>query len=246
MLSGHELVFALAVVLVGATVMGLVGFGLGMVISPALLLILEPQAVVIAINSLSIPMLSLVLYQTRTSIEVRAVTPLAIGGVAAVPVGVLILSSASPTILRITIGAIILALVVPLGLNIQRPLPRFPAVSPAFGFLGSMLVTGLGVGAPLVVLFLVNQRWSAHSIRSGIALYYLAVGSFATVLYIATGLYTLERLWSVLTVAPVALLGMGLGSALVRRLDDRLLRRVVLGVVVVASLALLAREISRI
>lgn len=167
--SGYELALALAVVLVGATVMGLVGFGLGMVISPALLPILEPQTVVITINSLSIPILALVLYQTRTSVNVRSVTPLAIGGVVAVPLGVLILSSASPTILRITIGAIILLLAIPIGLNIQRPLPGFSVVSPAFGFLGSMLVTGLGVGAPLVVLFLVNQRWPAHAIRPSIS-----------------------------------------------------------------------------
>ena len=239
---------ALVVVLVGATVMGLVGFGLGMVISPALLLILEPQTVVITINSLSIPILALVLYQTRTSVNVRSVsvTPLAIGGVVAVPVGVLILSSASPTILRITIGAIILLLAIPIGLNIQRPLPGFSVISSAFGFLGSMLVTGLGVGAPLVVLFLVNQRWPAHAIRPSIALYYLSIGTFATVLYGVTGLYTLERLQFVLTMVPVALVGVGLGSLLVRRLDDRLLRRVVLGVVVVASASLLVREIARI
>ena len=244
--SGLELVLALAVILVGATVMGMVGFGLGMVISPALLLILEPQSVVITINSLSIPILALVLYQTRTSVNVRTVAPLAIGGLVAVPVGVLILSSASPTILRIAIGAIILVLAIPIGLNIQRPLPGFSAISPAFGFLGSMLVTGLGVGAPLVVLFLVNQRWPAHFIRPSIALYYLAIGTFATALYSVTGLYTLERLRFVLTMIPVALVGVGLGSLLVRRLDDRLLRRIVLGVVIVASTGLLVREIARI
>jgi uncharacterized membrane protein YfcA len=61
-----------------------------------------------------------------------------------------------------------------------------------------------------------------------------------------TGLYTLERLQFVLTMVPVALVGVGLGSLLVRRLDDRLLRRVVLGVVVVASASLLVRGIARI
>ena len=61
-----------------------------------------------------------------------------------------------------------------------------------------------------------------------------------------TGLYTLERLQFVLTMVPVALVGVGPGSLLVRRLDDRLLRRVVLGVVVVASASLLVREIARI
>ena len=109
-----------------------------------------------------------------------------------------------------------------------------------------MLVTGIGVGAPLAALFLVNQRWSGSTIRHSIAIYYVVIATFAVVLYAATGLYTLERLRLVLTLAPAALVGVWLASKLVSRLDERALRHVIVVVVVAASLALLGREIARI
>ena len=163
----------------------------------------------------------------------------------AVPVGVLIISSASPGVLRITIAAIILSLAIPSALNIQRPFPRTNVVSPLFGFIGAMLVTGLGVGIPVVALFLANQRWSARVIRASIAYFYLVVATGAIILYSATGLFTLERVWLVLTLIPAALLGIGLASRLAKLMDERSLRYAILAVIVIASLALLGREIPR-
>ena len=224
MLSAPELAIALVVVLAGATVMGLVGFGIGMVISPVLLLLIEPEAVVITINGLSILLLILVALQTRgEAIPMRTVAPMTAAGLMAVPVGVLILSAASPGVLRITIAGVILTLAIPSALNVRYPLPRAGLVSPVFGFLGSMLVTGLGVGVPLVALFLVTQRWSGRVIRRSIAVYYLVVALGAMVLYGATGLLTIERVLVMLSLAPAVLVGFGLASLLVKRTDDRVL-----------------------
>ena len=245
MLAGSELVVALFIVLLAATLMGLVSFGFGMVTSPILLLLMAPQSVVIAINSLSAITLSLVLYQTRRDVPVARTLPLAISGLAGAPLGVFILSSASPGPLRVAIASIILCLAIPSVLNFQRPLPLARLVAPAVGFLAAMLVTGLGVGIPLVALFLVNQKWSGRTIRASIAMYYLMVATEAIILYIATGLFTIERAWLVveLTPPPAALLGFGLATLLVRRMEDTALRHVVLGVIIVASTTLLGREL---
>ena len=245
MLSGWELGVALLIVLGAATLMGLVSFGFGMVTSPILLLLIVPQSVVIAINSLSALTLSLVLFQTRREIPVAGTLPLAISGLAAVPLGVFILSSVSPGPLRVAIATIILCLAVPSALNLQRPLPQVKLVAPVIGFLGAMLVTGLGVGIPLVALFLVNQRWPGRTIRASIALYYLLVATEAIALYTVTGLFTVERAWLVLELAPAVLIGFVLATRLVRRMDDRVLRHVVLGVIIVASVTLLGRELIR-
>ena len=245
MLSGWELPVALFIVLVAAMLMGLVSFGFGMVTSPILLLLIAPQSVVIAINSLSALTLILVLFQTRREIPVARTLPLAFSGLAAAPLGVFILSSASPGPLRVAIACIILCLAIPSALNLQRPLPQARLVAPVIGFLGAMLVTGLGVGIPLVALFLVNQRWPGRTIRASIALYYLVVATEAIVLYIVTGLFTAERAWLVLKLAPAVLIGFMIATRLVRRMDDRVLRHVVLGVIIAASLALLGRELIR-
>ena len=171
MLSAIEFVLSFLVVAFGSTVMALVSFGLGMVLSPFLLLMLDPTSVVLTINSLTILILGFTLARSKQDVSVKDVTPLALGGLLGAPVGVLILNSAGPSVLRVAIAGIILALVIPSALNLQRPFSRTNLTSPVAGFLGSMLVTGMGVGTPLVVLYLVNQAWPVKTIRASLAFY---------------------------------------------------------------------------
>ncbi len=246
MLSGLELMLALLVGFVGSMVMGLVSFGFGMVLSPLLLLILEPRTVVVAINSLTIPILGVVLFRTKHLLPFKQVLPMAVAGVAGVPIGVLILNSASPGGLRVGIAVLILALVLPMALRVERPFSRTWFTTPFFGFLGALLVTGMGVGTPLVVLHLVNQKWAGSTIRSSIAFFSLVVAVAAVAMYGAMGFYTEERIGLVLKMAPIVLLGVGIASWLVRYIDDGKLRQVVLIVIVIASITLLVREAARV
>ena len=218
---------------------------IGMVTSPILLLMVAPQSVVMTINSLAIVILSLALYHTRRDVPFRNALPLPLAGLAAVPIGVLILSSASPAAFRIIIGLIILCLAIPSALRIERPLPHGKVMTPVFGFVGSILVTGTGIGPPLVALFLLNQGWSGRAIRASIAFYYLPIAILAT-LYAVTGLFTLERVWLILALVPSGLLGYVLASKLVGRMDDTMLRRIILVVVIGSSVSLLRRETLRI
>lgn len=242
MLSAIEFVLSFLVVAFGSTVMALVSFGLGMVLSPFLLLMLDPTSVVLTINSLTILILGFTLARSKQDVSVKDVTPLALGGLLGAPVGVLILNSAGPSVLRVAIAGIILALVIPSALNLQRPFSRTNLTSPVAGFLGSMLVTGMGVGTPLVVLYLVNQAWPVKTIRASLAFYSTVVAIAAIILYAVTGLYTMERIWLILRFIPAVLLGVILATVLGQRIDDKMLRRVILVVVIVASLALLGRE----
>ena len=245
MLSAPELILALAIVFAGSTVMGLVGFGIGMVISPIMLLFIDPQSVVMIINSLAILLLTLALVQTRRDIPpVRDVIPLPIAGLVAIPLGVVILKLASPDAMRIIIASFILCLAVPSVFKIQRPLPYPNIMSPIFGFVGSLMVTGTGVGPPLVAVYLVHQRWTGRIIRASIAFYYLPIAIGAVILYTVTELFTLERVWTILSLAPAAFLGFGVASLLAKRINDRALSKMVLAVVVGSSLTLLGKEVA--
>jgi len=50
LLSGLELIIVMVAVFVGATVMGTVSFGMGLVVAPVLLLFLAPQSAVVVVN----------------------------------------------------------------------------------------------------------------------------------------------------------------------------------------------------
>ena len=244
MLSGPELAAALGIVLLGSMVMGLAGFGMGMVIAPVLLLFMEPQAVVITVVGLSIPTLGLVRLQSREDVEGRTVIPLTMGGLAALPPAVLVLNSTSPGALRITIAVIILCLAVISILDIRKPLPRNLAMGSVFGFAGSMLTMSLGVGMPIVALFLTNQGLTARAVRASMAAYYLVVATVTFIVYGIIGLLPAERLLLLAEMVPVVLVGFVVASKLVDRTNDRVLRRIVLVVIVASSAALLGRELA--
>ena len=139
MLTGMELLIALLAVVVGATIMGTVSFGMGLVVAPVLLLFLEPKAAIVTVNAIIPILLSFVLLTTWRHLKFNRLKGMAIGGILAVPLGVLVLDSANPTALRLIIGAAILCLGVLNLLNIQLPMAERRGSGLLVGFLTSLL-----------------------------------------------------------------------------------------------------------
>ena len=243
MLSGLELVVAVLVVFVGAVVMGMVSFGMGLVVAPVLLLFVEPQATVVIVNAVIAILLSLVLVQTFRHLKLRSIWPMALGGLCAVPIGVLVLSVADPAALRITIGLVILVLGILNIFHIQLPLVRYRWAGAAFGFLTSLAVTTLGIGGPLAALYVVAQRWSPQEIRASLAFFFLLSYVVAFGLYAKSGLVHRETLANIAILIPSLVFGFGLATLLVRRMDQKVFRYAVTGVIITGSLVLLSKEI---
>ena len=71
LLSGPELAFAMGAVFLSSAVAGLVGFGMGMMLSPMLLLVLDPPPVVLAVNTLSFVGLAMIGVKGRGEVDTR-------------------------------------------------------------------------------------------------------------------------------------------------------------------------------
>lgn len=245
MLSGLELVAALAIVFVGATVMGTVSFGLGLVVAPILLLFIAPQSAVVTVNSLIAILLLIVLINTRKHFDLRLIAGTTVGGLVAVPIGVLALDTASPAILRIAIGIVILCLA-PLAIaNVELPLSRHRATGPVIGFLTSLSVTTLSIGGPLVAIYVLARRWPPQVMRASLAFYFLVADILAFGLYTQAGMVGRDTLANIGMLIPSVLLGFGLATLLVRRMDTRVFRYVAVTVIVVGGTVLLGRELFR-
>ena len=241
-LSALEIGVASGMLLVGSTVISTVGFGIGMSTTPVMLFVLEPQTVVVVVNTVSLVLLVLIIYQTRAHLPVREMTRVSVAGLLAVPVGVLFLSSASATVLRISITALIIVLTVVTALNVQLKIPKPRLAGPAVGFIVALILTSLGIGGPLMVLFLLTRKWSRHAVRGGLSLYFLAVEVCAVVGYGVAGLYTQERIALILITVGPALAGFGLAILLVRRMNERVFRHATMAVIITTSAMVLARE----
>ena len=144
-----------SLVLMGAAfVIGAIGFGFGLTTSPILLLILDPQTVVVVINTVAIIAFSLVLVETREHLRNRELAPMAVAAVLGTPIGVFALSTLDASVLRIAIGALVLVLTAMVVFNAEWKVP-YPRISgPVLGFISSASTTGLAIGGPILVLFL--------------------------------------------------------------------------------------------
>lgn len=244
MLTGYELFFCILIVIAASTVLGTVGFGFGLVSAPVLLVYLEPQQAVVVINCLIGLMLVMVLVRTWRQLELRSSLGLVLGGVVATPIGVLALNAASPSVLRITIAIVIIFLGLLSLKNVQLPFAENKMAGPLFGFLTSLAVTTIAIGGPLGAIYAISQKWKPDTVRAALALLFLASDAVAFVLYWATGLVHRDTLLNIGLLIPGLIIGLGLTSVLVTRINDHLFRHAVIAVIVIAGSVMLIREFS--
>ena len=246
MLTGLELLIALLAVAIGATIMGTVSFGMGLVVAPILLLFLEPKAAIVTVNAIIPILLAFVLLTTWRHLQFNRLKGMALGGVLAVPLGVMVLESANPTILRITIGAAILCLGVLNLLNIQLPMAKRPGSGLLIGFLTSLSITTLSIGGPLAAAYVIAQNWEREQMRAALAFYFLCSYLVAFGLYAATGLVDHNTMFNIALLVPSLGLGFGVGAFLARRMNTAVFRYVAIGVIITGSMVLLGQEVSRV
>ena len=237
------LAFAL-IVFVGALVFSTVGFGIGVASFPLLLLLLDPQTAVVVINTVSLPMFALVIWQTRRHIPVRRVLPIAVAGLVGVPVGIFILRDSDAVFLRIAIAVLIIALTLLAAFNTRWTLPRSTLIGMGVGFVVSVILNAFGVGGALMALAWLSHKMSSHALRGSLSLYFLAVEGAGVIGYGAAGLLTAERLQLIgISLLPVVL-GWGLALLILRRINETMFRRLVIVAIIVTSMMVLVREVA--
>ena len=237
---------AMLAMLAGSTVLSTVGFGMGLTVSPILLLAIDPQTVVIMINTVPLVVYVLVITQTRGSLPVREMAPISVAGLMGVPIGVLVLSSAPATTLRVGIVVLILALTAAMAVDVKLSTLRSRSLGLPVGFVVGALVTSSGIGGPLLAMTLLSRGWPAQMLRASLSFYFLLIMASGVVGYAAAGLFTAERLVLILVVMVPALVGFMLASLILRRMNERRFRQSVMAVIAVTSLLVLGREALRI
>lgn len=129
-----------------------------------------------------------------------------------------------------------------LNLNVRWPWPR--ATGPAVGLVVGVLIISTGVGGPLLVMFLLAQGWNRHVLRVSLALYFVFMELAGIAGFVVGGLYTPDRLTILAAVLVPCLIGFWLGNSLAYRMNDMIFRRAVIGLILIASVVGLVRQIG--
>ena len=245
MLVGWELALGLAAVLLGAVALGTISFGLGTVAMPFLLLILPPQDAVIIVNAMVVPTTGLTVIQTWRHLTLRETWPFLAAGLPPVPIGVILLPGFSPLVLRLVIVGIILAVAIMSLCRIGMPAARKRWMAPLCGSATTLLVTTLGVGAPVAALYAIEQDWSRDTIRATLALYFLLAATLAVGLFGVTGLVSGDAVRNIGALALAVVVGSAVAAVVSRRISLGVFRYVVVSVTVAGSVSLLLRELLK-
>ncbi|HYN51558.1 MAG TPA: sulfite exporter TauE/SafE family protein [Thermoleophilaceae bacterium] len=225
--------------LAGAFVQSATGFGFALVLSPALLAVLEPVEAVTTLLSLGLVLNLLVLFEhgRPEHVDWRPLVPVLLAAVPGLAVGLIALTQLSKEALQVTVGvAVILAAAWQL-LRGSRP-ARLPAGSGwLVGFLSGALTTSISVSGPPVVIWLEARGISPEEFRASLAVSFFAFNlAGASLLVAAEGVGALDAA-TILPLLVLVLAGHVLGALAFRRLDRERFFTAVLVLVAATGLA---------
>ncbi len=233
-----QLLAGAMVVFCAGVVQGCTGFGLGLVASPMLMLLIPPVAVVPTVILMSTCNSFLVVMDARRHVQLRLVAPLVLGGVTGMPLGVYALANADPGLLKSCLGVIVVAFSALMLSGWRRPLRNEQRALIPVGIASGLLGGGAAIGGPPIIFFLTNQAASKDVFRANLVCYFFTMSWLGLGLYLYHGLLTLEVGKFSLAFLPALLAGTYGGVRLSRRLPEDTFKKAAM-LVVMATGALL-------
>ncbi len=231
-----------AVIIAGAfLVLGLAGFGNGLVALGLLPLVMSPVTAIVLLTIYTVLATIVIFVPLRGDFDPRGMPALLLGSVAGTPLGVWLLASLPASALNRAIGGVLLAVVALEWLGVYPE--RLPGRSWALGagVTAGLLGAAVGTPGPPVVLYMASQGWSPRTIKANLQAFFLVNQGVITLGYWWAGLLTTE-MWRYAAVflLPGAV-GLLLGMALFARVDQARFRRLVFALLFASGLLLVVR-----
>jgi len=207
---------------------GALGYGFSSLTVPVALVfytnrILNPAVVVIEVV---INFYVLLINLSGVAIVWRRVLPILIGLLPGIGLGAVILTSVQPGWIKFCTYTVILPLILIQAAGWRRPIRSTWLSGLPFGTaLGILYSVTTISGPPLAILFN-NQGLVKNEFRAGLALVRVVESSVTAVVYYQLGLYIADSANVLLTFIPSVVIGIPLGTYLIRRLDAETFRRI--------------------
>ena len=224
----------------GGFVSGLAGFGTALMALGIWLYVLPPSIAVPLVLICSIVAQTSTLPAMWRLIDFKLVWPFLIGGLAGVPLGIVLVADADPRVFKLSVGILLLVFPAALYFN-RRPMALSfggRAADAAIGFAGGILGGLAGLSGPLPILWASVRGWGKDERRGIFQTFNWTVLSAALCLQAGTGFITREVVWLALLALPSTLFGAWLGARTYHALSDRNFRDVVLGLLFLSGVGL--------
>lgn len=230
----------------GSLVFGATGFGIGMIATPLMLLVYEPQTAIVVTATVGLAVGIRIVTTSWQDIPFRGVLPISIAALCGAPIAVFILKNAESSVLSIGIAALLILFAAGSFIKVEREIPYATPVGILTGFIVGVLLPTTGVAGSLVMLFLMTGKWERREVRAAMAFFLVSLMTFSIFLFALWGLYTPERLAVIGVIAVPAILGLIVGAMLVNRINEKVLNHSVIGIIIVSSVIVIVKELSKV
>jgi uncharacterized membrane protein YfcA len=229
------------VIAAASFVMGLAGFGIGLVALAFLPFLMSPVTAVVLTMIYALLSAIVVLLPLRRDVEPIGLPGLLLGTIAGAPLGIWVLATLPANALNRLIGAVLLAVVALEWLGVHPERLRGRGWALGAGVVAGVLGGAVGTPGPPVVLYAAAQGWSPRTIKANLQIFFIVNEAVILAGYWWAGLLTRD-VWRFTAIFFVpAALGLIAGMALFARVDQRRFRQIVFALLFASGAVLLLR-----
>lgn len=225
-------------------VIGLAGFGVGLIALGFWLHVMEPIVAgpLVAICSVVGQIRSIA--PVRRDISSRRILPFVVGGIIGLPLGVYLLNHVSGQDLKVGLGTFLIAYsIFGLAVKLGPVFANAGALSDGVvGFGGGIFGGIAGLSGPLATIWCGLRGWTKDQQRATYQSYNLIILSLAVAAYASQGLLTREVGVLTLTSIPAFLVGVQLGLMAYKRVDENGFRKLVLVLLLASGTSLVVNN----
>ena len=163
-----SLIIMISIITLGGIIRGFIGFGPALITIPIFAYLYSPAEALVLQVIMEIPS---TFYLTRLAIKTcnfRTVLPTFISMIFFIPVGMFLVVSINPTLMRVFISIVVIVLVIILALNLKLEKLINQKIMITSGALGGFLQGLAGMGGPPIVTILVARNDSDNETRGNI------------------------------------------------------------------------------
>ena len=221
-------VVLILITFVAATVNGALGYGFSSITVPVALLFYTNRILNPALVLVELVINGYVLFINRRSVPGiwRRVVPILFGLVIGVAIGTYILSLVHPAWVKFVTYFFLLPLILLQAAGIRKPIRAEKTIAVPFGIgIGTLYSVTTISGPPLALLFN-NQGYAKQDFRAALGIIRVAESVATGIAYGFIGLYSAGSLEIIPYIVPSVILGIPLGTFLIRWMDHETFRRI--------------------
>ena len=221
-------IFLAATAFFAAFVNGAIGYGFSSLTVPLALVVFTNRILNPAIVLVEVFVNFYVLFINLKGISAvwKRVLPILIGLLPGIAIGGYALASLQPGWVKFATYTVILPLILLQAAGWRRPIKSSWLIGLPFGSMLGVLYSVTTISGPPLAMLFNNQGLVKNEFRAGLALVRVAESSVTAIVYYKLGLFISESGSLLYVLVPSVLLGIPLGSYVIRRLDAETFRRI--------------------